>query len=101
MCELPTMTTSPTTIGGQLAATWPSAGSMPTVPSAPVFFSAFQVSPGLAWRAGLVSLISKGSVSSTASGTSGNPSPSIRSTTPFLPMAGSGVPVFASRMAMW
>ena len=34
------------------------------------------------------------------SGTSGKPSPSIRSTTPFFPNAGSGRPVFASRDTM-
>ena len=66
------------------------------VPSAPVFVFAFHVSPGRAFRAGAASLITSSPVSSTASGTSGKPSPSMRSTMPFLPNFGSGVPVFAS-----
>ena len=51
-------------------------------------------------RAGAASLMMSGPESSTASGTSGKPRPSIRSTMPFLPNFGSGMPVFASSDAM-
>jgi len=89
------------TIAGELFAIWPKAGSMPTVPSAPVLVLGSHVSPGRAFRIGAASLMMSEPESSTASGTSGIPSPSIRSTTPFLPNLGSGMPVFASSDARW
>ncbi len=95
------MMTSLTTMAGPLTPICPSAGSMPMVPSAPVPVFSFQVSPGLALRAGAASLITSGPGSSTASGTSGKPRPSIKSMTPSLPNFGSGRPVFASSDAMW
>ena len=58
--------------------------------------------PGFALRSGNSSLITRGPESSTASGTSGMPSPSWRSMMPswFLPMVETPLPVLASRMAM-
>jgi hypothetical protein len=90
----------PTTIGGPLCAICPFTGSMPIVPSAPVFFTGSQVSPGFAFRAGAASEMTSEPESSTASGTSGKPRPSIRSTMPLRPKAGSGRPVFASSETM-
>ena len=71
MDELPTTSTLPTTIGGELAAICPAAGSMPMVPSAPIFFTGSHVSPGRALRIGAASLMISGPESSTASGTIG------------------------------
>ena len=61
----------PTTIAGELAAICPAAGSSPTVPSAPIFFTGSHVSPGLALRIGAASEMMSGPESSTASGTMG------------------------------
>ena len=47
MAELPTTITSFTMIPGELLAICPSAGSMPIVPSAPVFVVGSHFSPGL------------------------------------------------------
>ena len=49
--------TSPTMMAGELFAICPCAGSMPIVPSAPVFVFAFHFSPGFALRAGAASLM--------------------------------------------